>query len=137
MAAAHLGFSLASVASQRASFRATSSGFPTSATRRTLRFSRSPYKSSLLVGDCSAIARLSPLTTRTIIRRSPALCDAADRRPTNRARVSFAFIDARHLIIPAVTRIQVPGFHVEAVVVGDGFVENGQNFLAQQSDARF
>src|SRR5215510_1023001 len=83
-----------------------------------------------------SVPQLPALATRTIIRRSGALGDAADGRAADRTWPALTLVDARHLIIPAVARIQVPRLDVKLAVVGDGFAEHRQNLLAQQNDSR-
>src|SRR5262245_9972158 len=84
--------------------------------------------------DLTSVPPLPALTPGTIIRRSGALGDAADRRAADRTWPAFALVDARHLIIPAVAGIQVPRLYVEPAVVGDRFAEHPQDLLAQQND---
>src|SRR5262245_21060989 len=95
-----------------------------------------PHQGHLFLKDHKSVAPLPALATRTIIRRSGALGDAADGRAADRTRPAFTLVDARHPIIPAVARIQVPLLYVKLAVVGDGVAEHRQNLLAQQNDSR-
>src|SRR5262245_34405541 len=82
------------------------------------------------------VSPLPALAMRTIIRRSGALGDSADGRAADRTWPAFTLVNARHLIIPAVARIQVSRLYVKLAVVGDGFAEHRQNLFAQQNDSR-